>query len=89
MNSELTDCSGHVGHFSLTARDRESGAESQFETGAIIVASGGSEFETTEYLRGRSDKVWTQIELDRYLHEEPAKLEAVKNVVMVQCVPFA
>ncbi|HTY25932.1 MAG TPA: FAD-dependent oxidoreductase [Desulfomonilaceae bacterium] len=86
LNSELTDYSGHVGRFSVRVRNRQGGEESEIESGAIVVATGGREYEPTEYLRGQSDKVWTQTELDRYLHDEPSRLEGIKNVVMIQCV---
>ncbi len=86
LDTEPTECSGHVGRFSFKARNRKTGEESDIESGAIIVATGGSEYEPTEYLRGQSDQVWTQTELDRYLHDEPARMEGVKNVVMIQCV---
>lgn len=86
VDSEVTDFSGHVGRFSFKVKNRTDGRESEVESGAVIVATGGREYEPTEYLRGQSDKVWTQTELDRYLHDDPAKLEGVKSVAMIQCV---
>ena len=71
LNSELTDYSGHLGRFGVKIRNRQTGVESDIESGAIIVATGGREYEPTEYMRGQSDAVWTQTELDRYLHDEP------------------
>ncbi|MEW6533049.1 MAG: FAD-dependent oxidoreductase [Thermodesulfobacteriota bacterium] len=85
-DSELVGFSGHVGRFSSMVRNRSDSHESEIETGAVIVASGGQEYEPHEYLRGQSDKVWTQTELDRCLHDEPSKLDGVLNVVMIQCV---
>ncbi len=86
LNSELADHAGHVGHFTLKVRHRVTGEQTEIESGSVIVATGGKEYEPTEYLRGRSDKVWTQSELDRRLHDEPDRLEGVRNVVMIQCV---
>ena len=86
LNTEPANHSGHVGRFKLNLRDRLTGDESRIESGSVIVATGGMEYEPTEYLRGRSDKVWTQSELDRRLHDEPAQVDGVKNVVMIQCV---
>ncbi|MEJ2716326.1 MAG: FAD-dependent oxidoreductase, partial [Deltaproteobacteria bacterium] len=86
LNSEVTGFSGHVGHFSVTVRNRESGEERELESGAVIVATGGREYEPTEYLRGRSDKIWTQTELERCLHDRDRGLEGVSNLVMIQCV---
>jgi heterodisulfide reductase subunit A len=86
LHSEVIAFSGHVGHFSFTVRDRKSGEERELESGAVIVASGGREYEPTEYLRGRSDKVWTQTELERRMDDEDPGLEPVRNLVMIQCV---
>ena len=86
VGSELTEFSGHVGRFSFTVRNNDNGEELRIESGAVIIATGGSEYEPTEYLRGESDKVWTQTELDRRLHDEPDRLGGVKRVVMIQCV---
>jgi len=86
LGSEVTGYSGHVGRFSVKIRNRRNGEEFDNESGAIIVATGGREYEPTEYLRGQSDAVWTQTELDRHLHDEPARINGVKNVVMIQCV---
>ncbi|MGO9116741.1 MAG: FAD-dependent oxidoreductase [Desulfomonilaceae bacterium] len=86
LNSELTHHSGHVGRFAVKIRNRETGIESDIESGAIVVATGGREYEPTEYLRGQSDSVLTQTELDRYLQDEPNRMKDVKNLVMIQCV---
>ena len=86
MNSELREYSGHVGRFLVKVRNRKTGEEIDTEIGAIIAATGGIEYEPTEYLRGKSEKVWTQTELERCIYDEPDKMAGVKNVVMIQCV---
>ena len=80
LNSELTDYSGHVGRFSCKdpkSSDRRRSPISKAERSSW--QPGGREYEPTEYLRGQSDSVWTQTELDRYLHDEPARMDGVKN----------
>ena len=86
LESELSDYSGHVGKFTFNVRNRQTGEETELQAGAAIVATGGTEYEPTEYLRGQSEKVWTQTELDSCLHDDPARLEGAKDVVMIQCV---
>jgi len=84
--SEPIDLSGHVGRYTVGVRAIGSGEVNHLEAGAIVVATGGVEYEPTEYLRGASPLVWTQTELDRRIHDDPAGLSDVKSVVMIQCV---
>lgn len=86
LNAEVVAFSGHVGHFSSTVRNRQSGEGRELESGAVIVATGGREYEPTEYLRGRSDTVWTQTELEQCLDDPHGGLDGVRSLVMIQCV---
>jgi heterodisulfide reductase subunit A-like polyferredoxin len=83
--TELLAFSGHVGRFALKIRNR-GGHVLDLEGGAVICATGGAEYHASDYLRGQSDKVWTQSELERSIHDEPGRLDRVKSVVMIQCV---
>ena len=46
------------------------GANFEVSGGAIIVATGAQAAKTTEYLYGRSDRVLTQVELEKRLHDK-------------------
>jgi heterodisulfide reductase subunit A-like polyferredoxin len=80
LKAEITDIKGHIGKFNVTLAQ---GGE--ISGGAIIVATGAQPAPTTEYLYGKSDRVLTQVELEKQLHDKtwPAKGQ---NIVMIQCV---
>ena len=67
--------------FANGAGDRE-----ELTHGAVIVATGGTEHETSEYLCGSSSRVVTQKEFERMLHEGRFPAGKLREVVMVQCV---
>jgi heterodisulfide reductase subunit A-like polyferredoxin len=54
------------------------------EHGVIIVATGGREYQPTEYLYGQDERVVTQVELSERLEKEGAS--DLSSVVMIQCV---
>ena len=71
----------------LAGTDGQAG-ETVIEHGAVILASGATERETDEYLRGRSDQVITQKELEAKLADETerAKVSSAQTIAMIQCV---
>jgi heterodisulfide reductase subunit A len=83
LATEIAGVAGHIGEFKMTlARE---GSKNEVTGGAIIVATGARKAQTTEYMYGKSDRVLTQAELEKLLHDKkyPA---AGQNVVMIQCV---
>lgn len=83
LNAEIDSVKGHIGKFSTTFGSN--GQSQEVTSGTIIVATGGLEAETSEFMRGKNDNVITQIELEKALHEKTFS-GAGKNIVMVQCV---
>jgi heterodisulfide reductase subunit A len=82
--SRVLDFSGHVGRFQSNVegpRGRE-----EIEYGAVIIATGGSEYKPTEYLYGQHERVLTQLELEAKLALAPGSLPENPRVVMIQCV---
>ncbi len=77
---EVKKTEGFVGNFKTTLTDG-----TKIEHGAIILATGGVEYETAEYLYKESDRVITQRELEKKLAmgEKPKSGECF---VMIQCV---
>ncbi|MCK4455410.1 MAG: CoB--CoM heterodisulfide reductase iron-sulfur subunit A family protein, partial [Thermoplasmata archaeon] len=81
-NAELKEVSGSVGNFTVVI-DSE-GEETETHQGVIIVATGGEEYEPTEYLYGKDPRVMTQLEFEEKLAKED-EIDA-KCIVMVHCV---
>jgi heterodisulfide reductase subunit A len=81
LNTEIADVKGYVGNFTTTIRS--GGNEKQIEHGIIVVATGATEYEPTEYFYGIDPRALTQRELEERL--AIGQFNA-KTVVMIQCV---
>jgi heterodisulfide reductase subunit A-like polyferredoxin len=82
--AEVREFSGHVGNF--TATISANGSTQEINHGAVVIATGGSEYEPTEYLYGKNSGVLTQIELEERIAGGEIKGGPLKSVVMIQCV---
>ncbi|MDW7708991.1 MAG: NAD(P)-binding protein [Deferrisomatales bacterium] len=82
--SRATKIDGFIGNYETTIATPA--GERSFEHGVVIVATGGSEMETSEYLYGQSERVVTQRELEGAIAAEDHRLDALRQVVMIQCV---
>jgi heterodisulfide reductase subunit A-like polyferredoxin len=78
--AEVKGTDGFVGNFKTTLTDGTT-----FEHGAIVIATGGVEYEPTEYLYGGSDLVITQRELEKRLAAGDGPKPG-ESYVMIQCV---
>jgi heterodisulfide reductase subunit A len=78
--TEIKTTDGFVGNFKTTLKDGTT-----FEHGAIVVATGGQEYEPTEYRFGESDRIITQRALEKRIAEAEAP-KAGERYVMIQCV---
>jgi heterodisulfide reductase subunit A2 len=86
LSSEVEAMEGFIGKFHTTLRTPEGPVE--LDHGVVIVATGGVEYEPKpgEYGWGKDQRVISQTEFERRIKEDPASLEKVGDVVMVQCV---
>lgn len=80
----LKEVSGAVGNFSTIVSTSQ--GEEQINHGIVVVASEAEAYRPNEYLYGQDERVLTQRELERLLHQEPEALTAMKTIVMIQCV---
>lgn len=82
-SSALKDVKGFVGNFDVTVV-RE-GKEVKLKVGAIIVATGATEFEPKGLFGyGKYNQVMTQLQFEKATKN--MEIEKVGNVVMIQCV---
>lgn len=70
---------GYVGNFLTTLSDK-----TKIEHGAVIIATGGHEYQPDEYLYGKNKNIITQRELEKRLEQTPP--ENKTTYVMIQCV---
>jgi heterodisulfide reductase subunit A len=82
--AKISKMEGFIGNYRTTVAT--AGGEEEFEHGIVIIATGGYELKTQEYLCGQSDQVMTQRELESRLAQKDASLTGAKSVVMIQCV---
>ena len=88
-NSELTHISGFVGNFISTIEQKiENGKSKRIDIkhGVLIVATGGEEYQGTDYGYGKNDNIISQLELEHKLVEKEIDLTKLKKVVMIQYV---
>ena len=83
LSTKVTGISGHIGKFRATVST--DGETRDVSSGAIIVATGAKQAQTSEYLYGQSSGVMTQVELEEELHAGQFSAKG-RNVVMIQCV---
>ncbi len=89
LQTEVEELTGYMGNYKTTlVRTNGKAGKTVIEHGAAVVAVGASEAETTEYLRGQSERVITQKELEAALSDdaECAKVTSAQTIAMIQCV---
>lgn len=82
LETEVTGVAGHIGNFRIILASN--GENTEVTCGAVIVATGASPAETKDFLNGESDRVITQVEMEKRLHEHTFPTNG-QNVVMIQC----
>jgi heterodisulfide reductase subunit A-like polyferredoxin len=83
-SATIKELSGFVGNFSTLIATP--GGEERIEHGIVIVAAETEEYKPSEHLYGQDERVLTQRELERFVHEDPGALRGMKTMVMIQCV---
>ena len=89
LDSDVAEVKGFVGNFKSNIRSSSDEAVTEIEHGAIIVATGGKELETDEYLRGQDPRVITLRELETAIGSDSdlqENLKQARSVVLIQCV---
>ena len=83
-NAKVIQSIGDMGEFATTI---ETNAHTEhIEHGITVLATGGREAQSSSYGYGNSDKIVTQGELERKLHENEIDPLSLTTVAMIQCV---
>jgi heterodisulfide reductase subunit A-like polyferredoxin len=82
--SLIVGFSGFKGNFTTEVMVGPGMYERKIDHGAVVVATGATEYKPKEFLYGQDSRVLTQIELGNRLEERGA--EDLREVVMIQCV---
>ena len=85
LNSLIVDFTGYVGNYETEIMTGATTAQ-KIKHGALILASGGGEYKTSEYLCGQNEKVMTQTAFERLLADDPERCSRNGVVAMIQCV---
>jgi len=80
----IQSVAGYVGNFTTTVSAE--GTVRRIRHGAAVIAIGADVYRPTEYLYGKSDQVFTHLELGERIAEGDARVVGAENVVMIQCV---
>jgi heterodisulfide reductase subunit A len=83
-NAQLTSIAGNCGNFNSTISVNDESLS--VAHGVVVAATGGQEYQPSEYLYGQHPAVMTQKEFETLLVSDPGRAERLKSVVMIQCV---
>lgn len=85
-NTELATTSGFIGNFSsvIATKSGKKTTEKTIDHGVIILATGGKEYRTKNFMLGKAKKVVTQLDLEAKLVGK-GKKRAPESIVMIQC----
>jgi heterodisulfide reductase subunit A2 len=84
LNTTLKQLNGFVGNFVSTLGNGQ--GEMVLEHGALVLATGGREYQPSEYRYGEDDRIMTQLEMDQALLKEDPRVLNASGVVFIQCV---
>jgi heterodisulfide reductase subunit A-like polyferredoxin len=85
MEAQVVNATGFMGNFSTTIQHKD-GRQEELKHGTTILAVGAEEYRGPEYGYGTHPNIVTQQEFSRLLAKKPKDIQAMKSVVMIQCV---
>ncbi len=84
LSSEVSQVEGFVGNFK--SRIRNPLGETVVEHGVAVIATGGREYQPSEYRYGEDPRVLTHHDLDRRFQADDPTLQDIGTAVFIQCV---
>ena len=82
--AQVRSIAGSCGNFNSTISVK--GRSQSISHGVVVAATGGQEYQPTEYLYDQHPAVMTQKEFEALLVSEPEKARQIKRITMIQCV---
>ena len=76
VETSIKDGTGFIGNFETTVT--KNGTDSVLKHGAIVMATGATEYVPTEYLYGQDDRVLTHLGLDKAIGENDKRVADAK-----------
>ena len=83
-SAKITETTGYIGNFK-TLIDTPRGRV-EIHHGAVVIATGATEYRPKEFLYGQHEGVMTQLELEERLAAGDEKVTGASTIVMIQCV---
>jgi heterodisulfide reductase subunit A-like polyferredoxin len=85
LESTVSNSSGFRGNFSSTIHHANN-EPLNVNHGVTILATGGEEYRGADYGYGTQHEIITQMEFENLLAHHSSQVEALKSVVMIQCI---
>jgi len=84
----IKEITGFVGNFrTVLKKSPANNKENTIEHGAVIIATGGEEFQPEQYHYGKDDRIVTQLQLEKMLfNDDSTNVSNLKTVLMIQCI---
>ena len=80
------EISGYIGNFKTRIQEGPKKEPREIEHGVVIVATGGEEYKTPEYLYKKNRKVLSALELEKEISKPTKRIRDCETLVMIQCV---
>ncbi len=84
----IKEITGFVGNFrTVLKKSPANNKQDTIEHGAVIIATGGEEFQPEQYHYGKDDRIVTQLQLEKMLfNDDSTNVSNLKTVLMIQCI---
>ncbi len=83
-SAQIVEHTGYIGNFE-TEIMIPPGVSRRIKHGATLVATGGQEARPELFGLGEDERVCTQTDFEQWLYDQPARLDGLGQVVMIQC----
>ena len=82
----IAEGSGYIGNFVTKIKEGSKKELTEIKHGAVIIATGGEEYKTTEYLYKKNGRVLSLLELESEIVKKTKRIKECQNLVLIQCV---